>query len=165
MEALNHLYHWLPVIRKIHDLDKTMSIVGSTALFLHGVILPRPVGDIDIKIVNPSPALKEYLASLSPFALEAEKYPDNTEAVLTFVSRGARLNILIYKEVPAENHIESTEPRPTLLSWVDPNDGRAYTVQNVLTTIEAKARYNRSKDQLDLAQMKCINFNTPMQYA
>jgi hypothetical protein len=119
---------------------------GSMILKLHGLNFSRPSGDLDVIITNPTEEQKQYLKHLSFFDQNDTSYPN--EMNYKFKKQNLCLNILLVENF--EEKIENVFYK---------HKDKYYNIVPIKEIINAKKRYNRSKDIIDFLLLKNENFN------
>lgn len=161
---------YLNTFKSIIDIlssSDNVAIGGYQALKLHGLILNREPGDLDLIIFDPTPKQFAALKVLSCFDIIKNRPKDvTTEEIKAFKFKKADLfmDVIICKD--------ST---PCLLSFTcSVGTFKVNSVENIIKAKRSyKFRYNedtceygsetntyaRTKDMLDFQQLKNINFN------
>jgi hypothetical protein len=150
MQELNKYLNTFQII--IDDLTKLSSntnvrLGGSLILKLHGLNFSRLIGDLDLIITNPNEKQKDYLKALSFFS-----YKDHTNYKDEFNYKLKKNNLVL-------NILETDSPLLPITPMFYYYENKYYNVVSINEIINAKKRYNRSKDISDFLLLKNENFN------
>jgi hypothetical protein len=150
MQELNNYLNTFQII--INDLTKLSSNInvrlgGSLILKLHGLNFSRSIGDLDLIITNPNEKQKDYLKALSFFS-----YEDHTNYTDEFNYKLKKNNLVL-------NILETYTPLLPIIPMFYCYENKYYNVVSINEIINAKKRYNRSKDISDFLLLKNENFN------
>lgn len=143
--------------------ESNVVIGGTNALLIHGLVMSRQPGDLDLVIFNPTEKQKTVLKYMKPLCDAGESGyngADELRKSYKFTINDMVINILI----------ENTNVSSDLLIFKF--DGRDYKVQSIKEVIDAKRSYHiknknpdnlihyvRDKDVRDFIDLKNSNFN------
>lgn len=140
-----------------------VALAGSISLRLHGLIVNREPGDMDIVIFSPTAAQLKVLADLSWLRIEGNKDSEYTsDNVIHCKSLKFKKDDLV-----ADVLLEPKKSMPPDLLIYE-FEGKYYRIQSIKNTIDAKRSfrhnrdssiYIREKDVMDFEMLKRDNFN------
>jgi hypothetical protein len=146
MEELNkYLDKFSRIIGDLSDKNDNVRLGGTLVLKLHGLNFSRPVGDLDVIIVNPTASQRLYLKNLEFFQCD-ESYSGQHN--FKFKKDNLYLNILL-AEIP------NLKMEPVFYKHKDVY----YKIISINEIIDAKRKYKRTKDLQDFLLLKNENFN------
>lgn len=146
MQELNkYLDTFNIIIKDLSDYQPNVRLGGTLVLKLLGLNFSRPVGDLDIIIINPTTEQKIYLTALNFFNINSGSPGEHN---FKFQKSGLYLNILC-----VDNSIAN------IGSLYYHHNNNKYHLVSIDEIIEAKKKYSRKKDMQDFLILKNENFN------
>lgn len=147
MQELNkYLDEFYPIIHTLNLKGNKNVLIGGTAVIkLYGLNFPRPIGDLDIIIHNPTNEQKDYIYGMKFFDIEHNVYGHSFK----FMKKDLYLNIL-FTEVKSDEISRSVKYE---------YKGVLYPLVSINEIITAKKNYGREKDYRDFLLLKNENFN------
>ena len=165
-----YLENFHDIIENLHD--DNVVIAGTHALKIHGLIVNREPGDLDLVIFNPNPWQLTYLDSVYARAVNNNAHPryrgdgrPEDQRSIKFAEEDLETGAKLYLDILIENN--ASVPADLLLYKYG---NELYKIQNIALNIAAKrsycpgdrdemSLYARRKDMQDFQALKNDNFN------
>ena len=160
----------MPLLIKLND--KNLVLTGKTALLLHGLNMNSTPNDLDVVIYQPNEVQIKLLNDLMPLS-EFNITSTNENSDGEYGNQADDIKIVKFKKNGFTIDIFTLKTHKPETNLIFKFDGIEFFVSGVNDVVKAKSsycnekvnslgfnvKYNRSKDVLDLQDLKNSNFN------